>query len=147
MKMPKNIAHELLAPCGIDCMLCHHHCESEDPCGGCRGGKGKSQHCKNCELMLCAGKRGCEFCAECDEFPCDKLRGFNDFYIMRYGHEFLPNAILMKEQGERTMTEKLLKNWSCPDCGGVICIHDDTCSECGKKYKFTAGKPGRAEEV
>ncbi len=133
MKMNDVIPDNLLAPCGINCMLCHHHCESTDPCQGCRGGKGHSKHCRECDILMCVGEKGFQFCIECGEFPCTRLTEFNEMYINRYGHEFLTNALYMKENGKQKLIEMLTAEWSCPDCGGVVCIHDDLCSECHKK--------------
>ena len=122
----------LLAPCGLDCLLCHHHCKSDEPCEGCRGGRGKSAHCRACELLACVQGRGLRYCAECPEWPCGQLTDFNAMYLRRYGHAFLPNAESMRAGGEAAALA-LRAGWMCPDCGGIVCIHDDTCTECGRK--------------
>ncbi len=132
MRYPDTIPDALLAPCGILCTLCHHHCESDDPCPGCREGLGKSKHCQECALRRCAAERGHAFCAECEAFPCQPLWAFASTYPQRYGHAFLPNAYEMKRRGKEAMLAKLRRAWTCPDCGGVICIHSDTCSSCGR---------------
>lgn len=130
MRMSKTITDQLFAPCGINCMLCHHHCENSEPCEGCRGGKGKSKHCQNCEMLQCVNAKNLHFCFECTEFPCGLIIGFNQMYIDRYGHEFLPNAYVLRDYGKEALTEKIRTEWSCTKCGGVICIHDNCCSEC-----------------
>ena len=133
MRYPDTLPDALLAPCGILCTLCHRHCENAaDPCPGCREGRGQSKHCQECELRRCAARRGHAFCAECEEFPCAALAEFNAYYRQRFGHVFLPNAEEMKAHGRAAMLQKLRAAWTCPDCGGVICIHSNTCSECGK---------------
>jgi len=42
---------------------------SKADCKGCRYGTGKNSACK---VMICFKEKKVEFCAECDEFPCDK---------------------------------------------------------------------------
>lgn len=134
MKMPNEIPDHLLAPCGIACILCHRYCESDEPCQGCREGKGKSNHCKSCSIMKCANEKGHYFCFECKEFPCKEVVEFNDSYIERFGHEFLPNAVLMKKEGKEALEKELINKWTCPECGSIICIHDNKCSGCQKHY-------------
>jgi hypothetical protein len=41
-------------------------------CDGCKA-DGRIAD-KNCEARPCARERGYEFCMDCDEFPCDKVR-------------------------------------------------------------------------
>lgn len=135
MKMPKQIPDNLLAPCGIACILCHRYCESDNPCQGCREGKGQSKHCQSCDILKCSQDKGYQYCYECDDFPCEKASGFNDYYIQRFGHEFLPNAILMKKEGKAALEKDLAEKWACPQCGDIICIHDNKCSGCLKEKK------------
>lgn len=132
MKFPDSIPEALTAPCGILCTLCHRHCEDDPPCPGCRDGKGVSKHCQECVTRRCAAERGYRYCMQCAEFPCHALRDFDESYRARFGHVFLPNAIEMKAHGADAMLRKLRADWTCPDCGGVVCIHNDTCSECGR---------------
>lgn len=41
---------EMLAPCGMNCMVCHKHChtrKTQKTCVGCtREGKGRPEHCR-----------------------------------------------------------------------------------------------------
>lgn len=138
MKMLNDIPDNLLAPCGIACILCHRYCGSENPCQGCRNGKGQSKHCQTCKIMQCAGEKGYLFCTECDLFPCEEITSFNAYYIERFGHAFLPNAILMKKEGKAALVKNIKEMWSCKKCGDIICIHDNKCSGCqngGEKVK------------
>ncbi len=50
-------------------------------CGGCRSG---SNRCRlvNCAIRECTCAKDIDFCADCDEFPCDKVH-LNDSF-MRY---------------------------------------------------------------
>jgi hypothetical protein len=125
----------LLAPCGIYCLLCHHHCKSDTPCEGCYNGNGKSEHCRKCDILACAKQKGLRFCASCESFPCGRLTEFDDYYSKRFGRRFLRNAVYMNEMGEDALLLRLTVENKCPDCGGVICIHDSICTECGRKLE------------
>jgi hypothetical protein len=47
-------------------------------CDGCRVQGGRlSGYCRNlCQIRPCAGAKGLENCAGCDEYACDKLEAF-----------------------------------------------------------------------
>ena len=86
---------KMIGYCGYNCHLCAarskdlkkrqklvdgwkrifgHQCYTAENvhCVGCKGsGRVADQQCK---ARPCARKKGIEFCAECDEFPCDKVR-------------------------------------------------------------------------
>lgn len=42
-------------------------------CAGCRNGRSKSCCIKNCFIPECAKDHNVDFCADCLEFPCDKV--------------------------------------------------------------------------
>jgi hypothetical protein len=42
-------------------------------CEGCRS-KGEKVADKQCKARPCAREKGLESCAQCDEFPCEKVR-------------------------------------------------------------------------
>nr|WP_320120140.1 DUF3795 domain-containing protein [uncultured Marinifilum sp.] len=88
-----------IAYCGIDCSICpvyvatqkhqekaririaklwsdenHEYEACEITCKGCREPWGKKfQHCQDCAVRACARKKLIKTCAECEEYPCDKL--------------------------------------------------------------------------
>jgi hypothetical protein len=86
---------EMIGYCGYNCHLCA--ARSDDPaerqalvdgwrryfghenytaenvkCAGCRGDGEVAD--KQCQARPCARAKGVESCADCEEFPCDKLR-------------------------------------------------------------------------
>lgn len=86
---------EMIGYCGYNCRLCA--ARSDDPavrqkmidgwrklfghenytaenvkCAGCRGDGPIAD--KQCEARPCAMEKGIESCADCDEFPCEKVR-------------------------------------------------------------------------
>ena len=45
MKMIDKIPETLLAPCGMNCLVCYVHLKEKKPCLGCRGqDEGKPEH-------------------------------------------------------------------------------------------------------
>ncbi len=42
-------------------------------CGGCRDGRAVGCSIKNCLIPECVKKHQVDFCAECGEFPCEKV--------------------------------------------------------------------------
>lgn len=42
-------------------------------CSGCRKGRAEGCSIKNCFIPECCKERNINFCAECREFPCDKV--------------------------------------------------------------------------
>jgi hypothetical protein len=86
---------EMIGYCGYNCHFCA--ARSDDPelrqrlvdgwrkyfghqaytvenvrCDGCRA-DGRIAD-KNCKARPCARERGVEYCADCDDFPCDKVK-------------------------------------------------------------------------
>ncbi len=86
---------KMIGYCGYNCHLCA--ARSDDPelrqrlvdgwrryfghqtytvenvrCDGCRAGGRVAD--KNCKARPCARERGVEYCTDCDEFPCDKVK-------------------------------------------------------------------------
>ena len=58
------------------------HWESLD-CPGCRH-EDHQCHNQNCHIRSCTREKGFDFCAECVDFPCDKVdekKTFTDFWI------------------------------------------------------------------
>jgi len=74
VKMPDKIEKSMLAPCGMDCMVCYKHVgirPNGKPCGGClKSDEGKPGHCRKCEIKDCSLGKGVERCADCVGFPC-----------------------------------------------------------------------------
>jgi hypothetical protein len=94
MKRKKRISY-----CGIDCSICPvyvatekrqkkaqiriaklwsdqetHYESCEISCKGCHEPWGKKfRHCAECEVRACARKKLYTTCADCPEYPCEKL--------------------------------------------------------------------------
>lgn len=93
--------HPYIGCCGIDCALCpRFHTEGASRCPGC-GGEGFSDKHPSCSLLnCCVKKKGCEVCAECGSFPCEKYKaetGERDSFVTH--GKIYPNQTLTAEIG------------------------------------------------
>lgn len=133
MKMTETMAATMLAPCGMNCTVCYAHLKKKQPCRGCRGrDESKPEHCRQCKIKACALEQGFDFCSSCPTFPCTILKRLDKSYRQRYQVSLIANALRLKAVGaEQYLTEESEK-WTCPDCGGIVSLHDRVCSECGK---------------
>lgn len=97
--MKKNQEKERLSYCGINCSTCpayvatqkdqenvkikiaklwsdkdHQYEACEISCKGCHEPWGKKfRHCQECEVRACARGKLYATCAECPDYPCNKL--------------------------------------------------------------------------
>jgi len=123
---------QLIAPCGINCRVCRAYMRvgKSKSCLGCRGDfTWKSSSCvKNCEKMI-TGKF--EYCFECGEYPCTRLRRLDKRYRTKYGTSPIANLTSIKEIGIDIFVENETKKWTCPECGSMLCMHIPQCLKCG----------------
>ncbi len=132
MRMPERIPAELLAPCGMDCMVCYKHLAPNRPCAGCRAGDaGKPEHCRACAVRDCAAERGAAYCACCGAFPCKRIKNLERTYRKRYGVSLIANGEQARDRGAEDLLAAERARWTCSRCGGAVSLHDGTCSECG----------------
>jgi hypothetical protein len=134
-----NMDEVLIAPRGMNCALCAGYLAmkydlkkqgiTKSYCAGCRPrGKNCAFMKKNCDLL---GEGKVQYCYECAEFPCRRLKGLDKRYRERYHMSMIENLTFIKEQGMQKFLEKEAEKWKCPDCGGVICCHNGLCYSCG----------------
>ena len=64
-----------IACCGLDCGLCTvYYTKGPSRCPGCCGPDFSNKH-PSCSIITCCVKRkNFETCAECEDFPCEKLK-------------------------------------------------------------------------
>lgn len=126
----------LLAPCGMDCMVCYRRCASKKPCEGCRmEGQNKPEHCRRCAIKDCAAEKGAGFCWDCPAYPCGKLINLEKRYTSRYGVSLMEQGRFVKTYGGEAFLKRERVRYTCPVCGGVVSLHDAKCGECGAEWK------------
>lgn len=131
--MPDSPSPALLAPCGMNCLVCYRRCAHKKPCAGCLDGDvNKPEHCRRCALRACAGRRGHTHCFACAEFPCAPIRRLDGNYRRRYGVSLIENGKFASARGISALMERDRAAYRCPVCGGVISLHDAACGECGR---------------
>ena len=133
MKMEAEIPERMIAPCGMNCMVCYVHLKKKKPCPGCRQQDDATpEHCRKCKIKDCAFEKGVDLCIECISFPCSVIKRLDKSYQKRYRVSLVENAARIKAVGAKQFLYEEKEKWTCPVCNGVISLHDRVCSECGK---------------
>jgi hypothetical protein len=71
----------------------------------------------------------------CDGFPCDNLRRLDERYRTRYDMSLIGNLLEIRDKGLESYISEQRKEYACPICGEIICIHTNKCYNC--EYKQT----------
>jgi len=135
------VDRSIAAPCGLYCGTCRQYLlRKKDLLAkrgykrGCEGCRVRNKKCafirRDCPLLL---KNELEFCYECDEFPCENLKKLDDLYQERYSVNLIGNLKRIEEIGLEKWLQEQEKLYTCPECGGEICVHDSECFDCGNK--------------
>ncbi len=117
----------IAAPCGLYCGECLGF--QRGTCKGCRSGKGEClKYRKVCRIFeCCLNRRKFDFCYQCSDFPCKKIKNFFD--TEEWYDEVTNNQKRIKQTGlnkwlkEQEKRVKKLKN--CAKSKGLF-----HCSEC-----------------
>jgi hypothetical protein len=147
INMNKEIENKELGYCGLYCPSCidfivnnfdnskiielsvrSNKSVEEIICEGCRSNKLKSD-CEFCEIRNCAQERQINFCSECEEYPCKRLKKFKN-QKLQYT-EIFESLNYVKDHTIDELTEKLVNDYSCPNCGTVNSPYYLTCRNCG----------------
>jgi hypothetical protein len=132
-----SIPTRLIAPCGLNCRLCHAYVRDKKRCPGCRGDDdAKSQYCVTCKIKRCGQLVGdkVRYCFDCEEYPCARLRQLDRRYQTRYATCVIDNLNTIKEYGIRHFVRAEKEKRTCPNCGSLICVHKPNCLCCGYKW-------------
>jgi hypothetical protein len=132
----------LAAPCGLYCGICRQYLvlkkdlfEERGLKQGCKGCRIRHKNCafirRDCHALK---KDEIDFCYECEKFPCDNLKKLDKGYRERWSVNLIKNLEKIKEVGAEEWLEEQRRLYTCPECGGEICIHDTECYDCGLKY-------------
>jgi len=143
--------NNLAAPCGIYCGACRQYLllkknllEERGYKTGCKGCRIRNKKCafirRDCALLR---NKEISFCYECDEFPCQKLQKIDSQYQEKYYVNLINNLNRIKKIGFEKWLKEQEKLYTCPECGGEICVHDAECYDCGKKINPNKNKRGK----
>lgn len=128
----------LIAPCGMNCGLCYAYVREKNVCPGCRGeDRTKPKYCVVCRIKTCEkmAREGREFCFGCDTFPCARLKQLDKRYRTKYGMSMIENLGLIETFGMDHFLRIETERRTCPECGGVICVHKAECPSCGREWR------------
>lgn len=132
--LPVALGPELIAPCGMNCGLCMAYLREKNTCEGCRAGdEGKAKSVLACTIRNCEIVRDNEsgFCSDCARLPCPRLKRLDARYREKYRMSMLENLKAIREEGLSAFVEAQRERWTCPECGGVQCVHTAECIYCG----------------
>ena len=89
-----------IACCGIDCGLCpRYYTEGKSKCPGCLGENFFEKH-PSCSIVTCCVKKnGLETCAECLQFPCEKLKNWDRVDSFVTHQKSLANLRQIRDKG------------------------------------------------
>ena len=133
--MKESFRQELIAPCGMNCRICIGYFgyamndrKRKNICEGCRI---RDKNCafikKQCENL---SKKEVEYCFECEDFPCENLEKLDKRYQEKYDMSMIKNLEFIKENGINLFLKQQEEKYKCPNCGGVICVHNKKCYNC-----------------
>ncbi|MBD3228726.1 MAG: DUF3795 domain-containing protein [Candidatus Lokiarchaeota archaeon] len=140
--MEKINPKDLIAHCGLFCGACRTYLlmkkdlfEEKGYKRGCEGCIIRNKNCaflkKKCPYINSGEVR---FCYECDRFPCENLEQLDSGYQKRYYVSLIENLKRIQEIGWRDWYQEQKELYTCPECGGELCVHDAECFDCGYKY-------------
>ena len=135
------VDNNLAAPCGIYCGACRQYLlwkkdllEERGYKMGCKGCRIRNKNCafirRDCPALK---KKELDYCYECEQFPCQKLQKIDSLYQERYSVNMVENLKRIEEIGVEQWLQEQKELYTCPECGGEICIHDAECYDCGNK--------------
>lgn len=136
-----SFSAEMIAPCGMNCKICLGYF------GYTATGKKRKMKCTGCKptVKTCAHlKKYCknktifeiDYCYECSDFPCEQLKKLDKKYRLRYSMSMIENLEYIRDKGINKFLRKQEKKYKCPECGGVICVHDRKCYSCGNSNNY-----------
>ena len=140
------VDNNLAAPCGIYCGACRQYLvlkknqlKQRGFKRGCEGCRIRNKNCvfirRDCPALK---KNQIEYCYECEMFPCQNLQKMDDLYQNKYAVNMIGNLEQIKKKGVEAWLQEQKVLYTCPKCGGEVCVHDEECYDCG--YNFNPNK-------
>lgn len=89
-----------IACCGIDCGMCPtYYSKAISKCVGCCGNGFSNNHPSCSIITCCVKKKNLETCAECEDFPCSKLKDWDTVDSFVSHRKSISNLKNIKNQG------------------------------------------------
>lgn len=120
-----------IAPCGMNCELCHTFQNEKKNCPGCRNRQ------TSCVIWNCDKRE--IYCFECESFPCKRMKELDLRYRTKYAMSMIENLTYIKTHGEPAFLQQQKEKYTCPDCGKLHTVHYNYCIHC-KQEKQTKRK-------
>jgi hypothetical protein len=100
-------------------------------CLGCKSNQ-NAIYCRECYFKKCAQLKEIDFCNQCSDFPCEKLK---DFRYDKFPHHSIvfKNLNEIQEKGCKKWLDKQKIRWECTKCGQRFTWYEDLCKKCGEK--------------
>lgn len=118
----ERISCSLIAPCGMNCAVCHARLREKNPCHGCNFAESNKPKTRAfCKIRLCQERKG-KFCFECEEFPCARLKHLDERYRTKYGMSEIENLEFIRDKSMDEFIENERKRWL--SSKGILCVHD-----------------------
>jgi len=136
--MKQDNENLLIAPCGMNCSVCRAYLRKKNKCSGCRVTDiGKPITRTTCKIKTCdvLETNNSSYCFECEKFPCGEIKRLDKRYCTKYNMSMIENLENIKKFGVEKFIESEKARWTCPECGGTICVHIGKCSSCGNALK------------
>ena len=132
-----NLAAELIAPCGANCGICVaffgytlNGKRRKSVCSGCRSRVSRCAFIKKHCDRVATGQL--QYCFECVRFPCERLKVLDSRYRSKYEMSMIENLSNIQNKGIELFLKDERERWKCPNCGGIICVHNKKCYTCDK---------------
>ena len=131
----EDFSEELIAHCGMNCRICLAYFgytstgkKRKMICIGCKQTDKSCGHLKKyCKILT---KNEVEYCYQCNDFSCNQLQKLDSKYRERYDMSMIENLEYIRDNGMDNFLGKQEKKYQCPECGGVICVHNRKCYSC-----------------
>ena len=128
---------ELVAPCGMDCGTCVAFFgytlkgeKRKHSCSSCRSRDSRCAFLKQqCNKLA---TKQIEYCFECTDFPCVNLITLDNRYRNKYEMSMIENLSCIQVNGIQQFLKNEQERWKCPNCGGIVCVHNKTCYTCNQ---------------
>lgn len=133
-----NIEAKMIAPCGMNCMLCYANQRKERQCLGCNANAANVfSFCQKCIIRNCRTieENFSNFCYECDKYPCKRLRQLDMRYRKKYEMSMIENLEFIKNAGIKAFLSSEDIKWRCESCGEILCVHRNKCLNCGQEIQ------------